>query len=353
MRKLLSLALATALTVSALAGCGGSSSGTSTQAGGSGSQKDTQAAAESGDPVFWTVAAPPASSALYPYWVSLGEAISSVYPQYKITVSESQGAVAITKSVRNGDADFGNSVSATDYESYHGVGTFDGQPSQDSRMLFYYEVTAEMFCVTKESGIETLADLDGKKFNPGGTGTSAEDICKKIMNLLGYEPDYFTASQADASDAYSNREIVGTIKLGPVVDSYVMQLDAAVPVNLISMSDEEIARIREEFPYLIEVTVPGGTYDGVEEDVKTVGTPQGCQTTTALSQEDGYHICKAVFEDGKEVWQAAYPTGAENDYVALTLASTVPLHAGTVQYLTEAGVEVPEELIPEEYVPVQ
>ena len=173
MRKLLSLALATALTVSALAGCGGSSSGTSTQAGGSGSQKDTQAAAESGDPVFWTVAAPPASSALYPYWVSLGEAISSVYPQYKITVSESQGAVAITKSVRNGDADFGNSVSATDYESYHGVGTFDGQPSQYSRMLFYYEVTAEMFCVTKECGFETLADLLGKKFNPGGTGTSA------------------------------------------------------------------------------------------------------------------------------------------------------------------------------------
>jgi len=356
MKKLLSLTLAAALTATALAGCGGGGSSASTQ--GASDNKAPAAAAETkaqagGEDVFWTVAAPPASSALYPYWVSLGEAISGVYPQYKITVSESQGAVAITKSVRNGDADFGNSVSATDYESYNGIGTFDGQPSKDSRMLFYYEVTAEMFCVTEESGIKTLADLDGKKFNPGGTGTSAEDICKKIMDLFGYKPEYFTASQADASDAYSNREIVGTIKLGPVVDSYVMQLDAAVPVQLISMTDEEISKIKEAFPYLIEVTVPGGTYDGVEEDVKTVGTPQGCQTTTALSQQDGYNICKAVFEDGKSVWQAAYPTGAENDYVALTLASTVPLHAGTVQYLTEIGVEVPEELIPEEYVPVQ
>lgn len=352
MKKFVSLAMAAALAATTLTGCGGSTS--SSNAGGSG---DAPAAAEtkasSGEDVFWTVAAPPASSALYPYWVSLGEAISSVYPQYKITVSESQGAVAITKSVRNGDADFGNSVSATDYESYNGTGTFDGQPNKDSRMLFYYEVTAEMFCVTEESGIKTIADLDGKKFNPGGTGTAAEDICKKILDLYGYKPDYFTASQADASDAYSNREIVGTIKLGPVVDSYVMQLDAAVPVNLISLSDEEIAKIREAYPYLIEVTVPGGTYDGVDEDVKTVGTPQGCQTTAALSQQDGYNICKAVFEDGKAIWQAAYPTGADNDYVALTLASTVPLHAGTVQYLTEIGVEVPEELIPEEYVAVQ
>lgn len=354
MKKLLSLALATVLAATTLAGCGSSGSAASTQdaAGGEATAAETKAQA-SGEDVFWTVAAPPASSALYPYWVSLGEAISGVFPQYKITVSESQGAVAITKSVRNGDADFGNSVSATDYESYNGVGTFEGQPAKDSRMLFYYEVTAEMFCVTEESGIKTLADLDGKKFNPGGTGTSAEDICKKIMDLFGYQPEYFTASQADASDAYSNREIVGTIKLGPVVDSYVMQLDAAVPVRLINMTDDEISQILEAFPYLIEVTVPGGTYDGIDEDVKTVGTPQGCQTTTAMSQEDGYNICKAVFEDGKAVWQAAYPTGADNDYIALTLSSTVPLHAGTVQYLTEIGVEVPEELIPEEYVAVQ
>lgn len=343
MKKWLAWGVSLALTV-ALTGCGGGS-GSFGGASEEGGKKEKA--------VFWTVAAPPGSSALYPYWVSLGEAISGVYPQYKITVSESQGAVAITKSVRNGDTDFGNSVSATDYESYNGVGTFDGQAYKDARMLFYYEVTAEMLCVTKDSGITNLAGLDGKKFNPGGTGTSAEDICKKIMDLFGYAPEYFTASQSDAADAYSNREIVGAIKLGPIKDSYVMQLDAAVPVNIISMSDEEISKITEAYPYLIEVTIPGGTYDGIPDDVKTVATPQGCQTTKNLSQEDGYNICKAVFDEGKATWQAAYPSGADNDYVALTLNSTVPLHAGTVQYFTEIGVEVPENLIPPEYVPVQ
>ena len=166
-------------------------------------------------------------------------------------------------------------------------------------------------------------------------------------------PEYFTASQSDSADAYANREIVGTVKLGPVVDSYVMQLDASIPIDIIDLSEDEIAKIREKYPYLIEVDIPAGTYDGVDHDVHTVGTPQGCQTTTAVSQQDGYNVCKAVFEDAKEKWQAAYPVGAENDLVELTLASSIPLHAGTVQYLTEIGVEVPEELIPEEYVPVQ
>lgn len=355
MKKMLAVVMSAAIAVGALAGCGSSGGGSATtQAAAEGGKTETKTEAKSeAKDVFWTFAAPPASSALYPYWVSVGQAVSTVYPQYKITTSESQGAVAITKSVRNGEADVGNSVSSTDYENYNGTGTFEGQPFKDLRMLFYYEVTAEMFCTTQASGITDLKGLDGQKFNPGGTGTSAEDLCHKILDLFGVQPDYFEASQADAADAYSNREIVGTIKLGPVVDSYVMQLNASVPVNVIDLSDEEIATIIEKYPFLIEVTIPAGTYDGIDHDVHTVGTPQGAQTTVNLSQEDGYNIVKAIFEDGKSIWQAAYPSGAENDYVAMTLASTVPLHAGTVQYFVEQGIEVPENLIPPEYVAVQ
>lgn len=329
-----------------LAACGSSSSSAAPSGDAAGSSAPPKAEAK-----FWTFAAPPSSSALYPYWVSLGECIATVYPEYKITVSDSQGAVAITKSVRNGEADIGNSVSATDYENYNGQGTFEGDPNPDARMLFYYETTAEMFCVTQESGITSLSDLAGKKFNPGGTGGSAEDLCKKILALFNVEPNYFTASQSDAADAYSNKEIVGTVKLGPTVDSYVMQLNAASKVNIISMSDEEVDTILKAYPYLIKVVIPAGTYDSIDHDVVTVGTPQGAQTTAALSQEDGYKVCKAVFEDGKSIWQAAYPTGADNDYFALTLASSIPLHAGTVQFLTEKGYDVPEGLIPTEYVP--
>ena len=62
---------------------------------------------------------------------------------------------------------------------------------------------------------------------------------------------------------------------------------------------------------------------------------------------------KAMFEDGRDVWSVAYPQGAEKDLIELTLQSPIPLHAGTVQYLKEKGVEIPETLIPEEYKDVQ
>ena len=71
---------------------------------------------------------------------------------------------------------------------------------------------------------------------------------------------------------------------------------------------------------------------------------------TGFSQEDGYRFFKAMWEDGKSIWQTAYPVGARNDVPEMTLlAASTPLHPGTVQYLKEKGYTVPPSLIPPEY----
>lgn len=332
MKRKIALVLSIALTFTLLSGCSLKS--------GTGSSKKNQ---------YFTFAAPPSSSALYPYWVSVGKAISTVYPQYKITVSESQGAVDIAKRIRSGEVKVGNCVSSTDYENYNGTGAFDGKPYNKLRILWYYETTPEQFAVSESSGVKTVYDLAGKKFNPGGTGTSAAAITYSVLKLLGVSPSYFEAGQSDAADAYSNRQIIGTVKLGPINDSYIMQLIAAQPVRLLSFSDEDMAKITKEYPYLIAATIPSGTYKGVNYDVKTIATLQGAQTTSDLSEEDGYNMIKAMCEGGKSVWQNAYSQGAKNDILALSLKSSIPLQAGTVKYLKEKGYKVPSNLIPPEY----
>lgn len=355
-KKIMSLALAATMAFS-LAACGsnGSSSSPSSSASSSAAGSATGSGSfGDGSKCFMTIAAPPSTSALYSFWVGLGDSLTSVYKNIKPTVSESQGIVAITKSIRQGDADIGNSGASTDYESYTGTGSFKGDADKNLRILFYYEVTWEMFCVDASSNITDVTGLNGKKFNPGGTGGSAEALCDDIMNVLNIHPNYFAASQSDAADAYANKEIVGTTKLGPTVDSYVMQLDASIPIRMLSLTDDQIAQIQKAYPYLISGTIPANTYKGVDKDVKVVGTLQGCQLEKdTYSQEEQYELCKAVFEDGASSWQSAYPSGAQNDLCKLTLESSVPLSAGTVQYLTEKGYTVPQNLIPPEYTPVK
>lgn len=305
---------------------------------------------------YLTMAAVASSSGLFPYVVAIGKVINTYCPEYNVTVSESGGNVDNTKRLRAGEVKIANSISNTDYESYTGTGTtFSGDAYEDFRILWYYEKSPIQICVAQDSGIESIWDLDGKPFNPGGTGTAASVVIHAAFDALGIHPDYFEAGQADAADAYANRQIVGAVKTGPTPDSYVMQLNSSCPVKMLSISDEDMAKILAAIPSCKSAVVTAGSYEFMPDyDAQCVSTYQGIQVSMDFSQEQGYQFIKAMWEDGKEIWQNAYPIGANNDVLEMTLqAAATPLHAGTVQYLVEKGYEVPAELIPAEYVPVK
>ena len=303
---------------------------------------------------YLTLSAVASSSGLFPYCVSIGKVISTYVPEFQITVSESGGNVDNTQQLRAGEIKIANSISNTDYESYTGTGkSFAGEPFTDFRILWYYEATPIQICVAADSGIETIYDLEGKTFNPGGTGTAASVVIHAAFDALGIHPNYFEAWQSDAADAYANRQIVGAVQTGPYPDSYVMQLNASRPVRILSISDEDMAKILEAIPSVKNAVVPANSYEGVDYDANCISTYQGIQVSMDFTQEQGYRMWKAMWEDGKSIWQAGYAVGADNDVPAMTLiAASTPLHAGAVQYLTEHGYTVPEELIPPEYVPV-
>jgi TRAP transporter TAXI family solute receptor len=302
---------------------------------------------------YITIGTCPSTSGAYPFWASLADAITTTFPNYIVSASEGTGAVGNANRVRAGEVDFASTAAATDYENYTGTLTFEGDPYPEHRMLGQYMTTNLIICVSKDSGVNTLEDLDGKRFNPGGNGTTAESMVKDLCEMFDVHPNYFISSMGDAVDAYSNRECIGVSKTGNKYDSMVIQLNAALPVKWLSLTEEQITKLCEAYPYAMPATIPAGTYDFIDEDVQTISMLSGFQTSSNLSQEDGYYITKALFEEpGRSVWLAAAPTYGDEDWYELTLQSPTPLHAGTVQYFIECGYEVPEELIPPEYVPV-
>ena len=300
---------------------------------------------------YFTFAASPATAAMYTYWVAVGQAVQNAYPEMHVSVSESQGATDISNRIRAGEADLGNSASPSDWDNYNGTGSFDSA-NQDARMLWYYDAgTCCLFVVSEDSGITSFEELAGQKMNPGGTGTTVALLAMKAFEILGIEPNWFEAGKSDAADAYGNRQIEGVCSGTTQPDTYVIQLQASRPLRILSFTDEQLDKIIAEMPYLSKVTIPANTYDGIDYDVNTYCFSQGAQSSAALSQENGYKICKAIFDTQRSVWEAAMPNLAGNDLVSYTLSSAIPLHAGTVQYLTEIGVTVPDNLIPPEYVP--
>ncbi len=352
MKRILATLMVTALSASVLTGCGESEKpAASGQNQASGNAQGE--AAEDVDERYLTLSAVASSSGLFPYCVALGEVLSNL-PELEITVAESGGNVANTQELRVGEVSIANSISNTDYESYTGTGaTFEGNPYTDVRILWYYESTPIQVFVAEDTGIDSLAGLNGQTFNPGGTGTAAAVVMHEALDALDIHPDYFEAAQADAGDAYANRQIVGSVKTGSAPDSYIVQANTNRAAKLLSYTEEELATVLEAIPSVTTGIVPANSYDGIDYEVETLCTYQGIQVDMSFSQELVYKMWKAMWEEYADTWKTAYTNGADNNIPEMTLqAAKTPLHAGTVQYLTELGYEVPEELIPEEYVPV-
>lgn len=339
-RKITSISIILALLLS-LTACSGSGSKDKNDNKGGGTQ-------------YLTLAACPASSGNYAFFVGLGQAISKIYPEYNITVSESQGSVDISKRMRSGEALMGNGTSPNDYNDFHGEETFEGDPNEDLRLMLVYAINNYTLCVDKEEGIESISGLNGKKICPGATGTDAALLSHKLFDMFNVEADLVESNQSDATDAYSDRRLDGVVKTGVLGDSYVMQLDAARPISIVSMSEEEVEQFTESIPQVKPAVIPANTYAGIDYDVNTFAMYAGLRLSKELSQEEVYKMSKAVFDEGYSEIEASFPGIKDIDMLQAAIdMSVLPLHAGVVQYAVENGFEVPDELIPEEYVPVK
>ncbi len=298
---------------------------------------------------YLTFGASPATASMYPYWVAVGKTISTIYPEYNITISESQGATDIVNRVRAGEVILGNGISKSDWQNYAGEGLWNGSPNKNARVLWYYDLAIMIGVVPASSGINSYSQLNGQKVSTGGTGTTLSSIITDSLGVIGVAPDYYEASKSDAQEAFINRQVQYMCSATGQPDPFIVQTGASLPVHYLSFTQEEIDKIHKAFPYITGVAVPAGTYDGQAKEILTIQWLQGCQTCTDLSQEDGYKMFKAIYENQK-MWINTMPTAAKNDMIKMTLQSPIPLHAGAVQYIEEKGIEVPAHLIPPEYV---
>ena len=353
-KRLLAMVMAMTTALAMTACSSGSSSTSDTQAAGSeNASSENSTGSGLSEKVYLTLSGGNSSTDSYAYWIAASKAISTVEPNIDITVVDATGGIDVQQRVRAGTIDVGNGVSTTDYEGYTGTGNFEGEPDPELRLLWYYTYSPLNIMTNKKLGVKDVADLTGLKIHPGGTGSANAALAMSSVELLGAKPDWFEAGSQDGIDAFTSGQIDGAVRNGNQPDSQVLQVVSAIDVDFLSFTDDQIKKIQEKYPYAISVTVPAGSYDGQDYDYQCVASCQGGICTSALSQEVGYAMFDAMMsEQGREIWNSAYQKGAELDYPEFLLETAkIPIHAGVVQWLVEHGYEVPEELIPEEYVP--
>lgn len=338
----------------ALAGCGGQEQPAGSQAtppqGASGTGAETQTPA--GKTVNINFGTTSSGSSAYAYMTATAKSINDAVPGVRVTPIESGASVDNLQRIAKGEFDIGNSGHTVLYEALKGIGQFQDQANPDLRILWTYSIMPLTMVVREDSGITSLEGLEGKQFSSGGRGSSTEQMIAQAFDIIGVHPKYYLGSFDDAAQALADKQIVGLAKNSASMtapDSLITQVQASTKLRFLSLTPEQADKIKQELPYFLFGTIKAGVYPDQNED--TLSTVQAAMIvgTNKISQEMGYQMAKAVFED-KDRQAAAFPAVKDTDYPTLTIdTAVVPLHAGTVKLLKELGKTVPADAVPAEY----
>ncbi len=295
-----------------------------------------------------TIKSAASSSSYYVMIVQIGETIrEATGGQIVATIEESQGSVQNVKEAprRQGSFMFTTPPNLLD-AARQGAAPFVGETGHDqARTLFVMPGVTVHFVVRADSGVNTLADLAGKKFIPGGKGTFCDGRTKTILKELGLEGkvELFDVELSGADNAVRNRQVVGYTTCSAHPTPNIQELATNTQVRLLSLTPEQIKTLTDRDPLSSPVTIDKGTYKGIDADVRTVGMPVGMFTTTRMDDQTAYTVTKTFWAKRDEMakknpWWA----GVKPDMIA-AFAGT-PLHPGALRYYKEIGVTVPASM---------
>ena len=135
----------------------------------------------------------------------------------------------------------------------------------------------------------------------------------------------------------------GFISTHPLKSAALLDLTTTFDAKLIPIAD---SGFYTEYPYYTKLTIPAGTYKGVDYPVDTPTSRIVMYTTKNLSEEAVYNSMKAIWEHTED-WVNVH--AAVKKYTTLEDACTnlsAPLHKGAAKYYQEMGVNIPGEYAP-------
>ncbi|HMQ94888.1 MAG TPA: TAXI family TRAP transporter solute-binding subunit [Amaricoccus sp.] len=259
----------------------------------------------------------------------------------KCTAPSTGGSVANINAIKAGDMDMGVAQSDAQFNAYNGLGDFEGEPFEKLRSVF--SVHPEPFTVVAraDSGIETFADLKGKRVNIGNPGSGQYSTMQVVMEALGWTmSDFALASElkpAEQSAALGDNKVDAIIYTVGHPNGSIQEATSTVDARLIPVTGPEIDALVEANPYYAKATIPGGMYAGNDSAVETFGVKATFVTSADVPDEVVYEVVKAVF-DNFDRFKGLHPAFAnlmEEDMITQGLSA--PLHPGAEKYYQERG----------------
>jgi len=256
----------------------------------------------------------------------------------------SAGSVENLRRVDSGEADFGISYSGDTFLARNGLLPKDAKKYVNVHALAYLYGAPAHLVTIGGNGIQKVADLAGKKVAVGGAGSGAAASAERYFRKLGLwekmEPQFIGYNEAVS--AMGDKLIDAVWVFAGFPNSSVIQAAASNKIQILDTVEAgKAAGFFDEFPFYTEVTIPAGTYAGVDAPVKTF---QDSALWVAGKHVKGplvYNALKDIYSPEGLAYMVKVKSTAKAMSVEGGLNGVVtPVHEGAEKFWAEKGLTI-------------
>lgn len=281
----------------------------------------------------------------YPMGGGLANVLSKSIPGLQATAEVTGGSVDNLKLIGAGRSEVGFSMVDAALDAEKGKGKFSGSPVPVRTLMVLYP--NQMHVVTIEgTGINTMADLKGKRVSTGSGGSATEVMAFRVIEAAGLDKDKDMTRErlgvAESVNALKDKKIDAFFWVGGLPTAAVTDLGATPGVKLKLVNHGDLAKkMNEKYGNLYaSSTIKAGTYPGQTTDNVNTVVWNILVANANMPDQMAYDIVKTVID--KKADLVAVHGEAKNFSVdnQVTDYSPIPWHPGAVKYFKEKGAKM-------------
>jgi TRAP transporter TAXI family solute receptor len=261
---------------------------------------------------------------------------------FTVKAQSSAGSVENLRKTESGKHDFSVVYSGHVYLGRNGRMKNDTKKYENVLAVAYLYGAPAQLVVRKDSGIKSTKDLAGKKVGVGNAGSGAFANCEMFFTHLGIwdKIERNAMGYNDAANAFGNNQLDAFWLFTAFPSGAVIMAAQTNDIALINLDkDAEDSGYYKKYPYFSKLTVPKGTYRGVDYDTPSFQDSTLWVANNNVPDNVVYKMLSLVFTDEG----LAHMVGQKKTFKAMSVKDGVkgivtPLHPGARKFWKEKGV---------------
>ncbi len=278
----------------------------------------------------------------FPYGGGLARVITAKLPNTEVTAEVTGGSVDNLNLIRDNTDYIGMTTTDSALDAATGQSVYkDKGPVAACTIAVLYQSFIHVVALDG-TGINTVADLKGKRVSVGSPGSSTEIAAERIMEAAGLSSrtdiKRDTLSVAESAGAMKDKKIDAFFWIGGLPTAAVTDLVKTPGIKVKFLPTAQYVKpMSDKYgPVYASFSLPKATYDGIAEDVPGIGIGNLLVVNAKMNEQLVYDLLKTLFDNQTDV-QGIHPEAKTFNLMNATVGSSLPFHPGATRFYTEKG----------------